>query len=92
VAPLAWRTTSRNAINDHCEVEIGLKRTIGPRRKAKGHTTMHHTPTSARMHANRAQIARQMQCNFKIPSSDGEFSVFFGGTTGSFLDSHSMYV
>jgi hypothetical protein len=28
VAPLTWRATSRNAINDHCEFEIGFKRTI----------------------------------------------------------------
>jgi hypothetical protein len=25
---LAWRATSRNVIDDHCEFEIGLKRTI----------------------------------------------------------------
>jgi hypothetical protein len=51
-------------INDHCEFEIGLKRTIEPGRKSfasKGHTTMHHTPL---LHANRAQIACQLQCNF----------------------------
>jgi hypothetical protein len=61
VAPLAWRATSRNVINDHCEFEIGLKRTIGPRRKPfspKGHTT---TPTSARKSsADRPPIAVQV--------------------------------
>jgi hypothetical protein len=54
----------RNVINDRCEFEIGLKRTIGPRGKpfsSKDQTTMHHTPL---LHANRAPIGRQLQCNF----------------------------
>jgi hypothetical protein len=42
---------SRDVINDHCEFEIDLKRTIAPRGKlffsSKGHTTMHHISTSA---------------------------------------------
>jgi hypothetical protein len=52
---------TRNVINDHCEFEIGLKRTNGPRGKpfsSKGHTTMHHTPTSAgKSSADRLPIA-----------------------------------
>jgi hypothetical protein len=52
---------ARNAINDHCEFKIGLKRTIEPIFSSNGHTTMHHTPL---LHANRAQIARQLQCDF----------------------------
>jgi hypothetical protein len=67
LAAREWRclhgAQHRAVINDLCEFEIGLKRTIGPRGKpfsSEGHTTMPH-PLS---HANRAQIARQLQCNF----------------------------
>jgi hypothetical protein len=52
---------ARNALNDHCEFKIGLKRTIGPRESifsSNGRTTMHHTPTSARkLSADRPPIA-----------------------------------
>jgi hypothetical protein len=50
---------ARNVINDHCEFEIGLKRSIGPRgNSSKGLTTMHHTLTLARKSsADRRPIA-----------------------------------
>jgi hypothetical protein len=58
VAPLAWRATTRNAINDHCEFEIGLKRTIEPKREGKPLSSIMALPpctTHPLLHANRAQ-------------------------------------
>jgi hypothetical protein len=62
LAARGWRVRmARNAINDHCEFKIGLKRTIGPRGEAIFHqmvTPPCTTPTSARKsRADRSPIA-----------------------------------
>jgi hypothetical protein len=72
LVPLAWRTTSRNVINDHCEFEIGLKRTIGQGKAFLSKVTLSCT-THQLPHANWAQIASNCGVIFVISSSEREF-------------------
>jgi hypothetical protein len=69
---------ARNAINGHCEFKIGLKRTIEPWESlfsSNGHTTMHHTPTSARKSsADRPPIAVRF-LKFRVPIVNFRFSL-----------------
>jgi hypothetical protein len=71
VAPLAWRAESRNVINNHRIFEIGLKQndwTKGKPLSSKCHTTMHHTPTSARKSsADRPPIAVNFRFSLEGP-------------------------
>jgi hypothetical protein len=74
VASLERRATSRNVINDHCEFEIGLKRTIGPSGKAFWMKRTHHLAPHTHFGT---QIERRSVANcsviFVISSSDHEF-------------------
>jgi hypothetical protein len=52
----------------------------------------HHAPHTHFCTPIERRSAAKCSKTFVISSSDREFQIFFGGTTGSFLDSHSMYV